>query len=557
MNYDIQNARGLEILEKCKEFDKHYGYSDDGHVSWNFFVTYDVLLKQHKRKEVLESIDNYSNIQQNAIRTASDSEFIKRVNAYDFGKKCSYISNNEFLTYLESDARDFENFSYSPSPWRVMDDPLENEVLTISEENTKDYKQNSIGFRGFIFTLFAIDCSLEKRNISFTGCQIGSLEFSNIAHESQIEITDNDISRLKFINCSPNYARIMGKVANIELIDCNFMQGVCDFVSADNYIERENGNIYPISSFKAVNSKFRFDFVEHEFKFFSVDNCSFESQFKSCTFSDRALFTNTIFDRDISFKKAKFHGVAVFDNVVFEQKADFQNTVFSKIINLDHQDDAHQFKNFYAASFINTKFKSFAYFMNAKFAMPPHFGGAEAPAMMFDETTIIKNPKECNQTMLLSAWSSLIQLMEDSQNIPMKQYFHNKRLESEGRLVNGYKKSLHDIYIMLGEGNNTLKATGILMSIFAFLWLVNNCFIVAATNEYKTAMFYAFELTANDMFPFLGSNHKATHDIMKLFESGSGLKSFVVLVRKITTFFSLICFFMIGLSLRNHFRIKS
>lgn len=144
--------------------------------------------------------------------------------------------------------------------------------------------------------------------------------------------------------------------------------------------------------------------------------------------------------------------------------------------------------------------------------------------------------------------------MDKMHNLTQRQIFHEKLLEVEEQSErNQGQKSLaliYNEYKAIGYGYSIAKPLGFL-TIWAAIFGV---FYATISENIPKSLAY----TLGNMLPFLGTRRKAVTNFLELdvFEKNEGLQTTVMMVGGFQTVLSLLLLFLIGLALRNRFRIK-
>lgn len=262
--------------------------------------------------------------------------------------------------------------------------------------------------------------------------------------------------------------------------------------------------------------------------------------FTDCVFKKRFEFKNSNNAELIHFDNATFLSWTVFENSTFRDVATFRSTQF-------HGDALFERTEFKQANFIGATFKSILSLQGAKFEFAPKFEGVQCDAILFDDHTEFRNNSSSLQEDA-SAWAALIRLMERVHNLPQRQKFHEKLLEVEKEFeTEKTAKPLYGIYTLLGCGRMVSVP---LFWLFYIWFLMSMVYLVfSKCNEGLGACAQkAMAFSIVNTLPFVSYNKVLIEDFPKdiFFQIAGGLHTTI----------SLVLLFMIGLALRNRFRIK-
>lgn len=272
--------------------------------------------------------------------------------------------------------------------------------------------------------------------------------------------------------------------------------------------------------------------------------------FESAIFMRSAIFTETKFKDEATFRDAYFLGDTRFDCAEFAEKVNFvdaeflyvdESASFQKAIFLKEVDFAYA--EFKRATFIGAKFETYADFYYARFNWPPHFEGVKANVIFFRGTIINQNSDIERLHLTASAWQALIRLAEESKDLRQAQKFHQRLLEVEQKFETEESAwMLYEIYSVLGSGRSVL---------IPLIWLIFLCihmsyFYWVFIEKITATKAFAFSLVST--VPFITHSKNLVDDIPHniIFQIAGGLH----------TTASLILIFLIGLALRNRFRVK-
>ena len=340
--------------------------------------------------------------------------------------------------------------------------------------------------------------------------------------------------------------------------------------------------------------------------------------FSEIYWTEKALFNGTIFLGDISFKDAKFFGDADFSNVVFKGKVNFDgvlwgkkkfvvftNTVFHKssefnsspwealekrlidgIGGIDYGEKYTLIRNgfstdvFPSIDFVNAVFMdrvsfngrefSEADFSNTIFHVVPQFFGVK-----FHQKTIMKNTKfpsgKKTKGSAISEYRVLKIAFSELKNTQQELYFFRRELTEEIFLSRGGARIFLQLYKILSDfGCSVFKplswliffsvAFSTAMLYIAWdsnLWFAAPLLLDAAywkTVNWELSFKYGSYFLGNFM-PFFGGGKFDSQLICSLFGGGPTIE-LVKIFSFIQQCVSLVFWFLIGLALRNMFKMK-
>lgn len=279
--------------------------------------------------------------------------------------------------------------------------------------------------------------------------------------------------------------------------------------------------------------------------------------FTDAQFQDSVGFTDAQFQEWADFRGAEFQGLAYFKGAEFQGWADFEGAHFQDWANFE----GVKFQN--RADFTGAQFEDTADFQNGQFATPPMFSKAKIDTVFFSENRkyFQNDSPKLDAAQSKHAWQVLIKLMDDMHNLPQRQIFHEKLLQIEElEEKNKAVKCLYKTYRNIGSGYSILWPFVYLkLCIFTFAH-----YYYLISNNVALSISYAF---ANSL-PFLSSSRKgATNfldsiavdeqcEIASLFSDEACQQIIAMFLAGFQNFLSLIFLFLIGLALRNRFRIK-
>ena len=248
-------------------------------------------------------------------------------------------------------------------------------------------------------------------------------------------------------------------------------------------------------------------------------------------------FSHTIFDTPVSFKRFIFPNTADFESATFSRLAYFKSATFSAQIN-----------------FINSEFTSKTIFANANFNNVPDFRGAkmhEATEWHGIAWPSVPIDKENAQDQVYK-YERLKQEMERLKKHEDEQFFFRKELRVRRKLMPLWSvaRFLNYLYEALSDyGQSTNKPLLWLCGSFllggaGFAWSFNN----AGTSW---TILHAASLSFASIFPFFPFYKETINP--DVFASLSSLAKIIVVM---ASFFGTLLLFLLGLALRNRFRMR-
>ena len=334
-----------------------------------------------------------------------------------------------------------------------------------------------------------------------------------------------------------------------------------------NYIFNENveftNYLFP-NAISFTNAKFLFmaDFQRAEF--------SDWTDFQSTQFSDRANFQSAQFSDKANFQRAQFSEWANFQSAQFSDKANFQRAQFSQMANFE----GAQFSE--RANFIKATFEEQIYSSNATFKSKTDFTGAifKKFAPQFYEATLHQNTtfdyaawpdnsKIQDAERLLanqSAYNRLVLEMNKQLRHEQELKFFAKELEAQ-RHIHWHKKQLtswllnYFYYITSYYGRSIRQPVILIFLLFIAILSVNfytyNDTLILNEGARETVLRYTFL----DFLP--GGPLLQQRAVTSLFKPE--LQPPPLWLDMVNSFASVVIlagFFLLGLGLRNRFRIR-
>lgn len=291
-------------------------------------------------------------------------------------------------------------------------------------------------------------------------------------------------------------------------------------------------------------------FDDSTFFMFSIfDSARFDQfvDFKSSTFCSGGDFESTKFLRQAGFGVATFNGSGLFNGAKFNQLADFHEAIFQK-----------------CAYFKGAKFQSTTNFFDAKFrTRVPAFHGAE----LFNETILslpdnhILNWPETprNQVEALEqkdAYNRLRLFMNQTLQTEAEQFFHRREMACKKALEGSFMFAVYWLYGLLSNYGHSVGRP--LVGLFANVgigWLVFASVFYATSDALNGASHAsAFGVSLSNVFAFLGFGRVFLGDFYKTMSADYGM--WLVFLSGVQTVLGFILLFLLGLGLRNRFRLR-
>ncbi|MEM7743425.1 MAG: pentapeptide repeat-containing protein [Pseudomonadota bacterium] len=291
-------------------------------------------------------------------------------------------------------------------------------------------------------------------------------------------------------------------------------------------------------------------------------------------FSGDAHFSHTTFLRGAFFQGTTFSGIADFQAATFSGLVFFQGTIFSHFVFFQ----GATFSN--VADFSDAKFKSqtlFSPFRRPDKAdkpvcfehEPPRFFNAELhedtsftkvrwPPMPCDDAT---KERENRASRHRRSYERLKLLMDEKKNVADEHLFHRRELmckevEEEGTPTAYASRAFG---WLCDYGWDPVRPGQLLLGLVTFGWATIFCaewfdYNLGTWGEHQTSEYLGFwqsgALSVSNVFGFLGLSRTFLADEIKTLTTVSEV------VSASQTVFGLVLFFLLGLALRNRFRLK-
>jgi len=318
------------------------------------------------------------------------------------------------------------------------------------------------------------------------------------------------------------------------------------------------------------------------------------ADFSSATLSGPADFSSAMFSGDADFSSATFSGDADFSSAMFSGDADFSSAMFSGNTDFSwHEDfegkkEQHPARFFQAADFSSAKFKSTTRFTDALFyTSMPQFHATD----LYDDTVFAARNQDlgnwpplhgavkvkgCDKPIEVMdaeeqkrAYNRLRLFMNRSLQIEEEQFFHRMEMRCKAVLAKWHHKPLYWLFAVFSDyGNSVWRpiAWGALSVITAALYMLwwqgvftftpqeagmDWTFGLLADGDVWAKPREAFGWSISNTLPFIGTGN--------LYYGGEFAKELawpLRVVGGVQTLFGFILLFLLGLGLRNRFRLR-
>jgi uncharacterized protein YjbI with pentapeptide repeats len=260
------------------------------------------------------------------------------------------------------------------------------------------------------------------------------------------------------------------------------------------------------------------------------------TDFRNAIFASVAYFSAATFDGKTDFRKATFTGdTAFFDKAVFADQVDFCNTAF----------------RLRRANFENAEFRSKTDFTNARFAAPPDFSGAALhEATVWRDVNWPTAPKNRGEAeTFVDAYKCLKREMERLKRHADELDFFALELRSQ-RVLLGYPKGLPiAVYGFLSNyGRSYIRPLALLA---ATVLLGAAFFAVHIAGFYAPLPGRAIGLSFANTFGVLGIRKDLVEPAVL-----QCLPGWLKVIASVQTAVGIVALFLLGLGIRNHFRMK-
>ena len=302
-----------------------------------------------------------------------------------------------------------------------------------------------------------------------------------------------------------------------------------------------------------------------------ADDIIYSLNFKNCIFNDNTSFINHLFPNNTSFRNTKFSGWVYFKGAWFSEVIDFENAQFSKMADFKHAQFL-DWVNFVRATFeqdidfSNAKFKFSTYFIRVNFKqLVPQFHEAKLHQDTFFKNTIWPDNSRIHEEWILyanqSAYNRLVLEMNKQLRHDQELQFFAKELETK-RHIHWKRRQLPSwllnyLYYFASSYGRSIKQPIVLIFLSFMISFMFNCInylddIICKFSNLETVLRYTFL----DFLP--GGPLLQQRAVNALFKEAELCPPHILLdiVNSFASVVILAGFFLLGLGLRNRFRIR-
>jgi len=424
-----------------------------------------------------------------------------------------------------------------------------------------------VDFKGarFLKDVSFRDSTFDQK-VDFTGTTFSAYpNFNNVEFSSEVTFNNATFSSTTFIKTK--------------------FQGDALFKNAEftGYTNFENAEFDKKAVFKGSSFLLREPETENFLRKLESERSVFPPEcviFKETKFTEKADFTRAVFSEDATFELAIFRKEAQFTKATFEAKAEFTSAEFNGptiFTSIKFEEDSifHSTIFDHAIDFRNTKFKSTTDFTNTYFKTVPQFQGSELhvdtiwdknPDLWPKPPDYINDPKEKDKEKQKTdsadqaetaerIWSSLKFQMSRLMRHDDELFFFAKELEARA-VVEGKTIPYRFYKISSDLGRSIGRPAIILLAMLAVFTLIYTL-ILSLTKEpslyvvsydlWLESLKKAFKISLVNSVPFVGLQNY-------VYETGMSVYIFVLGIFQSLS--SAAMLFLIGLGIRNRFRIK-
>ncbi len=282
------------------------------------------------------------------------------------------------------------------------------------------------------------------------------------------------------------------------------------------------------------------------------DTCYGKAIFSGAKFYAICDFIDTVFKNGCDFTEVTFYAWAHFRNARFEGWAEFENATFYDTIDFSGA-KFFDWASFEKASFDNhvmfhnVEFKHTVDFQSSSFAYPPELHNSSLHQDIILDSVVFEG-KDGELPLIERAWRTLRIAMSEQHNHQMEHLFFQFEMDVKLKQF-GFKNSFSYFQLAIYKyasnyGWSFLRPIALLIcsvAIFAFVYL-NFSESVPSISE-------GLSISVSNTIPF--SPIKA-----KIFKELENPSVYFVIVSIIQSILSVLLLFLVGLGLRNQFRIK-
>lgn len=352
---------------------------------------------------------------------------------------------------------------------------------------------------------------------NFSGSQVPSLDFSGADISSVFNFSGCGCHGLKFKEAS---------IGNVAIFD-NATISHNDFHSA----KFRGAALFRHTSF-ADNGQFSSALLN-------------AADFSGARFFKAACFKETAFPQSVKFQKTTFSEIADFSGAKFEKDAIFQSAVFESTCRFSNAQVS------FLADFEGAEFNSLLDLSSSRFEEVPIFHSSQIyPAADFETAQILDGkikPREARHR-----WRTLKRHMSDIHSHEQEHEFFVNEMRARATYAPTTIKWLYRAYDLVSEyGGSVARPSAAL----AGLWAVFALAYAIAISGLCLPDIKVPLLSFINSFPFVGFG-SVSGDLVKSIAGTDKLPGLYILFAAIHSVLATALWFLIGLALRNRFRIK-
>ncbi len=559
----IDNWTELKLF--CEQVDNHFKFYTDfgcgkGCFTWNYIMwqrskniytnweffrrnhMYDItgLEKDEIKKQLSDEAKNIREIQENTCIRWPCREEITIIDNFDFN---NYIDVGKLL--LSSNSIDLIDLSYY----------ILNINFSLKCEGSKEISILAIYVS--ISSWIKI-VNLEIRSINLSHAKVDFTERAKAFNDVKFKLTPWD---------HVLFREDTNILSEFEPMICFYKCRIGDIINPQ---VRETDIVFLFFKCK-VNKNIKY--CQNEYVWYIFNKCTFNKEF---------LVEDINIVKPLIIQECKFKNKVSFNGSTFEKDVSFRGSKFCKAPYLEADPESNELVT---PSFINTTFKQGVSFREVTFETPPHFEGAESDIVTFEgakfynffdgvESAEEKGKIFYRKKLFLAtrAWAALIQLAAHVGDTERYYEFQQHLLEVEKRFQSQRRyRSLYSIFLLYGAGRSVWKPFFALIacSVIVALFLAEAYVCVQPGMCVWSDMGKAFNHVDRNIVEDAASmiSHHTTlfvpqpkgmlQNLLNAFEANSYFSYAVGALRYFQTIHSLFCFFLIGLALRNRFRVKA
>ena len=321
-----------------------------------------------------------------------------------------------------------------------------------------------------------------------------------------------------------------------------------------------------------------FQFGDHA-SFENSISLGLEAVFENCSFGENCTFRNAVFNGSAVFLGSRFGGYTSFYGVIFQNSAkfddcqfdsldfrageklsdsfdlktiSFDNVIFRKDVNFSNR----KFKGKTSFGHSNLRLEAYLNSDSTTFAVPPIFDGCE----FYDNTSFEDAvfPKPIGSAQHSNAYRKLKKTFASQSNQKEEQRFFRLEMAEEAAMATGFEQYLYGRYKAFSDyGFSVVKPIWLLFwTFFAFLFIYGVASLSNCKPDYCqfNSAWIEFTLVQALPLPGLDKLSESLRDML-FYRTGAwsvAVTAMVILHKSL----SLLALFLIGLGLRNLFKLK-